>query len=215
MGDAVLPANRASLSPSSQAKSVTENEAFSAGKRLRIHKASQTVEVSDVAASVSQAKDLVGSRDGYVENSSVSDHDIPYGSLTVRVPAPRVESLLDEFAALGRETSRRTSAEDTTDAYYDLQARIRNAEALRDRLRKLLDATDTISEILAIEKELARVQSELDAMRTRFQRMQSDVSLAKIELRLETPEIPGPVGAASKGFWWSFKKLFVLKPGSS
>jgi hypothetical protein len=179
--------------------------------RLRIYQASQTVEVADVTISARQAEEQVIARKGYVESSTARSNGESNATLTLRVPATEWRAILDDLAALGKETSRRTTAEDTTDAYFDLEAKLKNTAALRDRLRSLLDATKTVKEILEIEKELARVQTELDAMQSRFQRLQSQVRLAKIELALETRGIPGPIGAAGKGLWWSIRKLFVLK----
>lgn len=178
--------------------------------RIRIYKAMQTVDVAEVDVAIQQVGQLVEARKGYIESSREAEDDSANASFTIRVSADQLDSLLDEFAALGKQTHRRMTAEDTTDAYHDLQARIRNAEALRDRLRGLLDSAEAVKEILEIEKELARVQADLDSMKGRFQRLDLQVRLATIDLSLRTRSIPGPVGAANKGFWWGFKKLFVL-----
>ena len=178
--------------------------------RIRIYRASQTVEVSEVETASARVADWVQARKGYLEASREAEDDSANASFTIRVTAEDLDSLLDQFASLGKQASRRVTAEDTTDAYHDLQARIHNTEALRDRLRRLLDEAKGVKEILEIEKELARVQSDLDAMKGRFQRMDAQVRLATIELQLRTKKIPGPVGAANRGFWWGIKKLFVL-----
>lgn len=178
--------------------------------RIRIHRATQTVEVAEVEPASVQIGEWTKARNGYVESSRESEDDSSSASFTIRIPAEHLEAILDQFASLGKQTSRRVNAEDTTDAYHDLQAQIRNTEALRDRLRRLLDEAEEVKEVLEIEKQLARVQTELDSMKGRFQRMDSQVRLATIDLHIQTQKIPGPVGAANKGLWWGIKKLFVL-----
>lgn len=178
--------------------------------RLRIYQAHQSVEVADVAAAASQVEDWVAARKGYVDSSTESEDDSTRASFTIRVPAGQMDPLLDEFASLGKQTSLRLTASDTTDAYYDLRAKIENTEALRDRLRRLLDEAEGVKEVVEIEKELARVQSELDSLKGCFQRLDDQVRMATVNLQLRARTIPGPVGAANQGLWWGLKKLFVL-----
>ena len=178
--------------------------------RLRIYQAQQTVEVAEVPVAAQQVEDWVAARKGYVDSSTESEDDSTSASFTIRVPSAQLDPLLEEFASLGKQTNLRLSATDTTDAYYDLQANIKNTEALRDRLRRLLDEAEVVKEVLEIEKELARVQSELDSLKGRFQRLDDQVRLATVNLQLRARTIPGPVGAANQGLWWGLKKLFVL-----
>ena len=178
--------------------------------RLRIYQAHQTVEVTEVAVAAGQVEDWVAARKGYVDSSTESEDDSNSASFTIRISSTQLDPLLEEFASLGKQTHLRLSASDTTDSYYDLQAKIKNTEALRDRLRRLLDEAEAVKEVLEIEKELARVQSELDSLKGRFQRLDDQVRLATVNLQLRARTIPGPVGAANQGLWWGLKKLFVL-----
>lgn len=178
--------------------------------QLRIHQAHQSVEVTDVAVAARQVEEWVAARKGHIDSSSESLSDSESASFTVRVPSNQLDPLLDEFASLGKQTTLRLTAEDTTDAYFDLQSKIRNTEALRDRFRRLLDEAEEVKEVLEIEKELARVQTELDSLKGRFQRLDDRIRLATVDLELRARTIPGPVGAANQGLWWGLRKLFVL-----
>ena len=53
-------------------------------------------------------------------------------------------------------THRDIKAQDVTDEFVDLQARLKNAYAIRDRLTELLSKA-AVKEALEIEKELGRV----------------------------------------------------------
>lgn len=154
--------------------------------RKQIHKASQTIEVDDLGASELQIEKTVEERDGHIEASSVVDQKRrPQANITARIPASQLRSAMDEFAALGKETYRLISMDDTTEAYLDLEAKIANTRALRDRLRQLLDEAEEISEILKIEKELARVQAELDSLEGRLRLMKNQVHLTTLKIRLD------------------------------
>ena len=64
---------------------------------------------------------------------------------------------------LGDVTHRDIKAQDVTDEYVDLQARLKNAYAIRDRLNDLL-AKASVKEALEIEKELGRVTEDIERM---------------------------------------------------
>ena len=75
---------------------------------------------------------------------------------------------IDGLSGLGDETDRRVTAEDVTEIVIDLVARLKNKIALRDRLRKLLDRAQDVKEVLVVEEQLTRIQSEIDSMETDY-----------------------------------------------
>ncbi len=91
-------------------------------------------------------------------NAPVSAH------LEIRVGRPSAAKLLSAIS--GPEvTERRIEREDKTMQVVDTEARMKNQADLRDRLRSLLATrTGALKDILETERELARVQSELDSL---------------------------------------------------
>ncbi|MFT5466323.1 MAG: seryl-tRNA synthetase [Verrucomicrobiales bacterium] len=63
------------------------------------------------------------------------------------------------------------------------QPRVANSFFYKNRSAQK-DSAD-VAEILKIEKELARVQTELDSLETRLRQMNNQVQLASIALQLE------------------------------
>ena len=95
------------------------------------------------------------------------------------------------------------------------QAEIDNLVALRDRLRVLLDKANNVKEVLSVEQELTRVQTRLDSLVGRKQRIDQDVALSAVNVSLtEAPEprILGPFGLLYEGVKWISIKLFVISP---
>jgi len=177
--------------------------------RKLIWTASLTVEVQEIAGPAQAATDIAKEAGGYVQSRSDSEEN--YANLTLRVPAAALKDVVGKLEALGKVTYRSMSSRDVTEEYIDLEARLANMIALRDRLKKLLDKATDVKEILAIEKELSRAQAEIDSMTGRMKALKGQVDLATLELTLDRKEILGPLGAAFKAIGWGIEKLFVIR----
>lgn len=122
-------------------------------------------------------------------NSSRVGRDSVEARLEMRAtPAyvARFRAALDGEArgAGGRVAQQAVESEDLTRQLVDTEARMRAMETLRDRLQQLLATrSGPLEQLLQVERELARVQGELDAthsaltvMRTRVQTSRLDVT---------------------------------------
>lgn len=112
-----------------------------------------------------------GPRRCQIISAQVNDPDGPRASAFLELraePAWLVEfraSLADAAeAAGGRIQSDNTSVEDLTARIVDASARLEARTTLRDRLQTLLETREgDLGELLQVERELARVQEQLDA----------------------------------------------------
>jgi len=166
------------------------------------------VSLADLETARKDAERLVTEAGGYVEQARATrDSDV---TLLCRVPAAQLDPTMDRIAALGKEENRSTSASDVTDQYADLETRLHNNTALRDRLQQLLKRATKVEDVLAIEKELNRVQSEVEMMQGRLDRLKSQVALSSLSVTLKREVVLGPLGYAAYGLWWAISKLFVI-----
>lgn len=177
--------------------------------RMLIWHASLSLEVSSVGNAVTRVKDIAKRSGGYVE--SQSDSGEKRADITIRVPVDSLKSTISSLEAIGKVTSRRVSVEDVTEKYVDIDARLKTMVALRDRLRALLDKAQKVEEILAIEKELSRVQADLDSMQARLKALKGKVDFASLRVSIKRRHILGPLGYVLKGAWWLIEKLFVIQ----
>ena len=177
--------------------------------RILIKRAFLDVEVDDVDAAVKKALAIAETTEGYVETSTASKDES--ATIALRVPAAQFESTLDALAGLGKEKSRSVRAEDVTAHCIDLEAKLKNCVALRDRLRKLLDKATNVKDVLAIEKELTRVQTEADSLEGQLKSLRGLAKMASIRLTLTVRTILGPLGYLFRGVGWILQKLFVLR----
>lgn len=97
-------------------------------------------------------------------------------------------------AAGGRVLSQATNTEDLTRSIVDTQAHLRAQTALRDRLQQLLQSRPgRLSDLLDVERELARVQGEIDSTQSNLAVMRARVDMS--ELTITYQSAPRPVGS--------------------
>jgi septal ring factor EnvC (AmiA/AmiB activator) len=146
---------------------------------------------------------------GYLERSSGSSD----GNVRIegRVPAARLDGIMDSVAGLGKERRRHLTGVDITDQYSDLQARVRSNTALRDRLQQLLTRAATLDEVLTLEKQIARLQADIDTLQARIDQLKSQTQLASLAVSLERKRVLGPLALVGRGVARFVGKLFVIR----
>jgi hypothetical protein len=89
-------------------------------------------------------------------------------TLEARVPRATFAAFLAKTTSLGAVGRHEISAEDKTDEVIDVEARLKNLSEFRDRLRSMLATPGAkLTDLVDVERELVRVQSELDSLNTR------------------------------------------------
>jgi hypothetical protein len=79
------------------------------------------------------------------------------------------------------------AAEDVTDQYVDLELRLRNAQAVRARLEKLLE-TASVRDAVEIHKELARVTEEIERLEGKLKLLRDRIAFSTITVSFERTE---------------------------
>ena len=178
--------------------------------RLLIRSASLTVEVGDASESATKAIDIVTASGGFVEQSTSGAEGTV--ELVVRIPEAKLDGSLRGFEELGDVIRKSLLATDVTAEVVDLDARMKNLVVTRDSYRQLLEKAVSVQDVVAVEKELSRVQGEIDSMEARLKGLRSRVALSEVKLELRKRRILGPIGYVGKRLWWLVSKLFVISP---
>lgn len=106
-------------------------------------------------------------------------------SLEARVSPDHAAALLARLIVLGTVARHETSSEDKTDEVIDVEARLRNMAAFRDHLRVLMNRSGAkLAEAMEVERELVRVQSELDSLASRRKALASLTGKVRIVLTI-------------------------------
>jgi hypothetical protein len=185
-------------------------------ERKIIRNGSVSLEVSSVEESVSEIKKLVDGAGGYVTDESVSEDEFgtKSGSILCRIPADELDATIAALSDLGEVDYVSISANDITDQYFDLEVRLDNQKQLETRLVELLKRpTNELDDLLAAERELARVRTDIDSMEGRKRLWDNQIAYSTISVNLHEPAPVVPGGGVFRALWSSFGRAgenFVL-----
>jgi hypothetical protein len=170
--------------------------------RLVTRTAAAEVERSDPENGPKGAQAIAEKHKGYVESSSSS-------SATLRVPSAELDASILELATLGKVVSQETHSRDVTFQHLDTDVRLNTLRKERERYLELLAKAPSVTDALAVEKELERVTGEIERLEGELKLMDSQVELASLDVRFSRPVRPGPVGWVFYGVFSAVKWLFV------
>lgn len=163
-------------------------------ERMVIKTATLTIESDDPDGAAVKARTVAEKANGFVVESEVqqwSEHANSV-SLTLRVPSEKFDGTLDELRKLGDVGSETISGQDVTEEYLDVQAQLRNQKALESRFLELLSQAQTVADTLEVERELARVRTEIDRIEGRSKYLADQVNLSTIHFNANpTPTLAG------------------------
>ena len=184
------PAAMAAPRAPSQEGSQASASALQTVQRKVISSASVSLEVEDVQESTVQVRVIAESLGGFVEQlSSFGGTERQRANMTIRVLQDQFFSALERIEALGKVQSRNIGSEDVSEQFIDLEARLKSALSEEESLLKLLGRAGAVSEILAIERELARVRSEIERFQGQLNFLERRGDLATIKVDFSSPAL--------------------------
>lgn len=172
-----------------------------ASERLVIKNASVTLEVVNVAeaeASIRQKAEQLG---GFVVSvQTYGSGDLMQSTVVVRVPAARFEEALSGVEGLAKKVlSRSVSGDDVTEEYVDLESRLRNLEATRDRMLDLLARAEKVEDALRVNEALTDVQGQIEQIKGRMQYLKQSAAMSTITAELRP--VPPPPSIIEEDAW--------------
>ena len=163
--------------------------ALETAQRKVISSAFITIELEGVPEATAQVRVIAESLGGFVEQlSSSGEPQHQRATMTIRVPQDQFFPALERIEALGTVQSRDIGSEDVTERFIDLEARLKSSLREEQSLLSLLEKAGVVSEILAIERELFRVRSEIERFQGQLNFLERRVDLASITVLLLSPE---------------------------
>lgn len=118
-------------------------------------------------------------------------------TITFRVPAGKFQGTLAEVVKLGDVLHREVSARDVTEEFFDVQTRLQNLEAVRERFEELLKRAQKVEEALAVERELERVAGQIEQLKGRLKLLKELVAFSTITIEFQ-PRAVDQVGSEVK-----------------
>lgn len=170
---------------------VTDMSYMATTDRMIIRTAYLTVVVDDVTASLQQINTIAESYGGFVVNSNISeDSNRLYAYISFRVNSDRFNETLQALRDLAADVKNEsTTGQDVTEQYTDLASRLRNLEASEAQLLALMEQAGTVTEILAVQRELTNTREEIELIKGQMQYLQESASLALFTVTLEQSKL--------------------------
>ena len=168
------------------------------GRQKIISTAFLAVEVEDVSPAVDRVRDITEELGGFVEHlSSFGGDNQENANLTVRVPQDQFTAVVDRISGLGNVQNRELGREDVSEQFVDLEARLKSLQREETSLLSLLELATSVADVLAIERELSRIRSEIERHQGRLDFLSRRVDLATIQVNLFPPRdrFPQPPSA--------------------
>jgi hypothetical protein len=150
-----------------------------------VRRASLALVVKDVEGARSAIDRIVHDVSGFVGEIQIASGrgDIPGVRATLRIPATRMDQALTALRSLGRVSDESQSGEDVTDQMIDLDARLTNGRNTEKRLTEVLkNRTGDLADVLAVEREVARVREEIEQLDAQRKTLEQRVSFATVTL---------------------------------
>ena len=183
--------------------------------RKIIRNAYAEITVDNVEDTFQAILDLVESKSGYIESSSIgsSDQYRPLrndarpdfvANITARIPSTYLDALLIEIGAMALEQPYiMLNSRDVTAEHTDTEIILNNLKAVEARFRLLLDETRTITEILEVQDRLNETRLEIDRYTGRLKYLENQVEMSQLDITIygEFTQQQESIGSVVSGAW--------------
>jgi hypothetical protein len=166
-----------------------------ADSRKLIRNAQLELQVANYEAAVQRLTTIASEEKGFVatQSSAKLPNGKLQGTVVVKVVPENLDRFLQKARGLGELKNQTLGTEDVTKAYFDTDARLRNAKRLEERLLDMLQKnTGKVSDLLQVEKELARVREQIEQMQGELKYYDALVQYATVTISLAEKDLNEP-----------------------
>src|SRR5438093_402204 len=158
------------------------------GDRNLILTAKIDMRSKDPWATSDRAQAIASGLGGDVLNLTQSGSgDTRSASLTIRVPSSRFADALQQLRTLeGEIQTSGVSAQDVTDQFVDLQARLAAKQAEEQRYLAILTKANTIDEILKVDASLSNVRTQVEQLTGQINSIKQRTDFSTISMSIAT-----------------------------
>jgi hypothetical protein len=163
--------------------------------RKLVRNARVDLEVRSFDQALQQIAAFASEDKGYIatSNSEKQENGKLRGEIVVKLLPENLDSFLNRLHEIGDLKNQTLGTEDVTKQYFDTDARLKNAQAMEQRLLEILKKkSDDINDLLAVEKELGRVREQIEQMQGELKLMDSQVQLATVTIVLAEKDMDVP-----------------------
>ncbi len=168
-------------------------------ERMVIKNADLSIVVEDPAQSMDAIATMAEGMGGFVvtsnlwQNTIASGITVPHASITVRVPAERLDEALDTIKSGAGEVLRENvSGQDVTREYTDLKSRLRNLEAAEAKLMEIMENATRTEDVLDVYNNLVSVREQIEIIKGQMQYYEQAAALSSVSVDITADEAMQP-----------------------
>jgi len=176
-------------------------------QQMIIKNADLTIAVDDPAKTMDDISGLANGMGGFVVSSyvykySTSDGvEVPEATITVRVPAEKLDQALQKIKNMTGDAGKYTidesvSGQDVTQEYTDLSSRLKNLEEANAKLSELYDKADKTEDALAVYNQKMQITEQIEVIKGQMKYYEQSASMSAISVRVVAKETIAPVTIA-------------------
>jgi len=209
-------------------------------ERLVIMNADLTIVIPDPQAKVEAISQMANNLGGFVISMNMyqtytqNGQTAPEGTISIRVPADKLENALSQIKADAVEVRNETrSGQDVTAAYVDLQSQLTNLEMAEADLQAIMDeaknnpnsnTTSKTQDVLEVYNQIISVRGQIEVIKGQMQYYEQASAYSLINVTLVAEETIQPIeiggwkpeGVARDAiqslikFWQGFVNFLIL-----
>jgi len=181
-----------------QDKSPTANDSF----KVVIFNASIALLVKERETLHSTFESIAKKYSGYVQTLGTNRS-------VIRVESQHLSTALDDISQLGEIANKEVTGEDVTENYWNFKIRLDNAKKAREAYLGLLKRAENVEAALKVEKELERLNGEIDLLEGKMGKLKHLAKYSTIRIDIRLKPKPGILGYVGLGIYKGVKWLFV------
>lgn len=195
-------------------------------ERIVIKNAGLDIVVDQPAEAMDAIGKMAEEMGGFIVNANLtqmrlsSGAEVPSATITIRVPAERLDEALDRIEAMSNlpVENKSINSQDVTSEYTDLQSRLRNLEAAEAQLLEIMKQAYKTEDVLNVFNQLTQVREQIEVVKGQIKYYQESASLSSIVVNILPNEAAQPltigkwqpVGVAKDAIQALIKGLQVL-----
>ena len=146
-----------------------------------------SIEVKNLDESIDKLNEIILLLNAEIISSNKGGMDFgqPYANIRIRVLSGNLDSAINEFKKLSTKIiSENIYTNDVTEEFIDTEARLKIMKSTEDRFNSLLLKSETVEEIIQVEKELMRIRGDIESLEGRLNYLSKTTDTSEINLNL-------------------------------
>lgn len=174
--------------------SIPQAQVANNSDRMAIQESNMSLFVANVRKIGDKILSFAKNNGGYMVYASYArPTESSFANIVIRIPAIKLDQALSYFRGLAvKVTSENLIGTDVTEEYTDIEAGLSTLRKTQAKFEEILDKAIDVQDILAVQRELINLQSQIDSLIGQQKAMEKNAELTRITLYLSTDELALP-----------------------